>query len=89
MRRLIQWIYITFLGLYVRSHQQHIEDLEQMLSDLLDAQQTIDAEMAEVTRRLLDAHEQRDRALCTKNEWLRERKPMIDTEFPDPAPRAY
>ena len=58
MRRLIAWIYIKWLGVSVKTHDQHVADLEQMLSDLLCAEKTLNAEIAATVHQLLAAHDE-------------------------------
>ncbi len=90
MRRLINWIYAHLFGLQVKSHEQHIDDLEQMLSDLINAEKTLNAEIAATVHQLLAAHAARDDANRRRNEWLDTRSAdMIDRRLPDPAPRSY
>lgn len=90
MRRLINWIYANWFGLQVKSHKQHIDDLEQMLSDLLNADKTLNAEIAATVRQLLAAHAARDDVNKRRHEWLNTRPAdMIDRRLPDPAPRSY
>lgn len=90
MRRLINWIYANWFGLQVKSHEQHIEDLEQMLSDLINAEKTLNAEIAATVHQLLAAHAARDDANRRRHEWLDTNSAdMIDRRLPDPAPRSY
>lgn len=90
MRRLINWIYAHWFGLQVKSHEQHIEDLEQMLSDLLNAEKTLNAEIAATVHQLLAAHAARDDANRRRHEWLDTNSAdMIDRRLPDPAHRSY
>lgn len=63
MRRLIAWLYRTVFGLRLRTHDQHIADLRQMLDELYRAAQHIDAEIEVATDRLLKAKERRDAAV--------------------------
>ena len=63
MRRLIAWLYRTVFGLQLRTHDQHIADLRQMLAELYRAAQHIDAEIEVATDRLLKAKERRDAAV--------------------------
>ena len=63
MRRLIAWFYRNGLGLQVKTHDQHIADLRQMLDELYRAAQHIDAEIEVATDRLLKAKERRDAAV--------------------------
>ena len=63
MRRLIAWIYRVVFGLQVKTHDQHIADLRQMLDELYRAAQHIDAEIEVATDRLLKAKERRDAAV--------------------------
>ena len=63
MRRLIAWLYRTVFGLQLRTHDQHIADLRQMLDELCRAAQHIDAEIEVATDRLLKAKERRDAAV--------------------------
>ena len=60
MRRLISRLLDTLHGARVRAADQHIADLETMLSNLVEARETLEAEITETTRRLLIAHEVRD-----------------------------
>jgi len=62
MRRMIAWIYSAILGLQLRTHDQHIADLRQMLDELYRAAQHIDAEIEIATDRLLKAQVRRDAA---------------------------
>lgn len=62
MRRLIAWLYRTVFGLQLRTHDQHIADLRQMLDELYRAAQHIDAEIEIATDRLLKAQVRRDAA---------------------------
>ena len=63
MRRLIAWLYRTVFGLQLRTHDQHIADLRQMLDELYRAAQHSDAEIEVATDRLLKAKERRDAAV--------------------------
>ena len=63
MRCLIAWLYRTVFGLQLRTHDQHIADLRQMLDDLYRAAQHIDAEIEVATDRLLKAQVRRDAAV--------------------------
>ena len=63
MRRLIAWFYRIGLGLLVKTHDQHIADLRQMLAELYRAAQHIDAEIEVATDRLLKAQVRRDAAV--------------------------
>ena len=63
MRRLIELIYRFCFGLQVKTHDQHIADLRQMLEDLYRAAQHIDAEIEVATDRLLKAQVRRDAAV--------------------------
>lgn len=88
MRRLINWLYATLFGLQVKTHDQHIADLEQLLSQhYLDAMR-IDAEIEITTDRLLQAQSKRD-AACKRFEQVDTSLSMVDRSFPDPAPRSY
>lgn len=67
--------------------RQHIADLEQLLSNLLDAKAELDHEIDATTHRLLDANAQLDaKTLCryqiVKASW-------IDREFQDVVPHTY
>ncbi|MGL6245674.1 hypothetical protein [Pseudomonas sp.] len=55
MRRLIEWLYATVLGLRVRSHEQHIADLETRLLLLLDALAATRVEIERTAGRLIVA----------------------------------
>lgn len=61
MQRLINWLYFAFFGLRIRNQEQHIADLEQLLSDLLDDREALEDDINLVTERLLDAMITRDR----------------------------
>ena len=63
MRCLIAWLYRTVFGLQLRTHDQHIADLRQMLDELYRAAQHIDAEIEIATDRLLKAQVRRDAAV--------------------------
>ena len=63
MRRLINWIYSVIFGLQLRTHDQHIADLRQMLDGLYRSAQDIDAEIEIATDRLLKAQVRRDAAV--------------------------
>ncbi len=90
MRRLIAWIYTHWFGLQIKSHDQHIEDLEQMLSELLNAEKTLNVQIAATVRQLLAAHAARDEAKARRHEWLDTRSAdLIDRTLTDPAPRSY
>lgn len=90
MRRLIDWIYTHWFGLQVKTHDQHIEDLEQMLSDLLAAEKALNTEIAACIRQLLDAHTARDEVNKRRHEWLDTRSvDKIDRAFSDVVPRGY
>lgn len=60
MRRLIASFYAWSLGIRITTSEQHVADLEKMLSDLVSARDTIEAEIAETTRRLLAAQDAND-----------------------------
>ena len=90
MRRLMEWIYATCFGLQIKSYDQHIEDIENRLSDLLLAKHAIDIDINATTRRLLDAHAARDEVNRHRHEWIdTHRADVIDHQFPDVAPRSY
>lgn len=72
MRRLIIALISLFIGTRVRTNAQHIADLERMLSDLVTARDTIDAEIEETTRRLIAAQAGRDRLNAMRGQWIRE-----------------
>jgi len=59
MCRLISAIRIRLLKTRQRAADQHIADLEKMLSELVSARDTINAEITETTRRLLIARDVR------------------------------
>jgi len=61
MQRLINWLYFAFFGLRIRTQEQHIADLEQLLSELLDDREALEDDINMVTERLLDAMIARDR----------------------------
>ena len=63
MRRLIAWFYRIAFGLQVKTHDQHIADLRQMLDELYRAAEHIDAEIEIATDRLLKAKVRRDAAV--------------------------
>jgi hypothetical protein len=88
MRRLIAWLYATFLGLQVKTHDQHIADLEQLLEELYQAAQHIDAQIEIATDRVLQAHVRRDAAV-KRFEQVDTGTSMVDRTFPNPAPRSY
>lgn len=62
MRRLIAWLYATFIGLQVKTHDQHVADLKQLLDNLYLEAQQIDADIEIATDQLLQAHVRRDAA---------------------------
>lgn len=66
MRRLIY----ALLGIRAKTGEQHIADLEQMLSELVSARETLEGEIAETTRRLLAAQERRDEFNRKRGQWL-------------------
>lgn len=45
MRRLIAWIYAACLGLQIKTHDQHIADIEQLLMQALDEQKHLNIEI--------------------------------------------
>lgn len=59
MRRLISRLLNRLHSTRIRAAEQHIADLENMLSGLLTARDTLDAEITETTRRLLIAKDVR------------------------------
>lgn len=88
MRRLIAWIYATFIGLQVKTHDQHVADLKQLLDDLYLEAQQIDADIEIATDQLLQAQVRRD-AAALRYEQVDTRSSLVDKRFPDPAPRSY
>lgn len=92
MRRLMEALYRVFFGIRIQTHEQHIADLEAMLSRALDEQLHIDVEVTQLTQRLLDAMAHRD-ALHDIAHKRRRESDAIDwsaiDQFPDPAPRRY
>lgn len=84
MRGLINFLERTADRLRDMHNRQHIADLEQRLSDLVNARTAIDAEIETTAIRLLEAqlhHEEHQR-----------KKPYplsVDRAFPDIAPRSY
>lgn len=74
MRRLIAWLYLRVLGLRISVGQQHIADLEHMLSGLVSARDSLDGQITETIRRLLIAQERRDALALQQGTWLRESK---------------
>lgn len=88
MRRLINWIYTTFLGLRVKTHDQHVADLKQLLDDLYLEAQQIDADIEIATDQLLQAQVKRD-AAALRFEQVDTGTSLVDRRFPDPAPRSY
>lgn len=90
MRRLINWIYANWFGLQIKTNEQHIADLENMLSELLESQKLLDFEIAECVSRLLAAQEARDRINQRRGEYIDTcSADMVDRRFPDVAPRGY
>lgn len=55
MRRLIAGLYAWALGIRIMTSEQHVADLEKMLSDLVSARDSIEAQITETTRRLMIA----------------------------------
>lgn len=70
MRRLIAWIYAAWFGLQVKTNEHHIADLENALSELLEAQKLLDFDIAECVSRLLAAQEVRDRINQRRGEYI-------------------
>lgn len=66
MRRLTAWLYATFLGLQVRTNEQHIADLQDYLFELMQARHTLDQQIDSAMGQLLDATACRD-ALAKRN----------------------
>ena len=60
MRRIAHIVLAAFLRIRARANQQHVADLEKMLSDLVTARDAIEAEITETTRRLLAARQRLD-----------------------------
>lgn len=60
MRRLMSAIRIHLLKARQAAADQHVADLEKMLSDLVTARDTVDAEIIETTKRLLVAKDVRN-----------------------------
>lgn len=88
MRRLIARIYAAVLGLQVKTHDQHVADLKQLLDDLyLDAQR-IDADIEIATDQLLQAQVKRD-AAALRFEQVDTGAIAVDRRFSNPAPRSY
>lgn len=50
----------AFNRIRARANQQHVADLEKMLSDLVTARDAVEAEITETTRRLLAARQRLD-----------------------------
>lgn len=90
MRRLIAWIYAACLGLQIKTHDQHIADIEQLLMQALDEQKHLNIEIDQLTQALLDAIARRDALPLPA---LRREADAIDwssiDQFPDPATRSY
>lgn len=59
MRRLISRLLDSLHRTRIRAADQHITDLENMLSGLLTARDNLDAEITETTRRLMIANQAR------------------------------
>lgn len=89
MRRLIEWIYAAWFGIRIKTADQHIADIEQLLTQALDEQKHLNIEITQLTQALLDAMARRD-ALPLRTFPVGETEAIdwasID-QFPDPAPR--
>lgn len=88
MRRLIETIYRVFLGIRIKTADQHIADIEQLLMLALDEQKHLNIEINQLMHALLDAIARRDAIPLPA---LRRETDAIDwstvDSFPDPAPR--
>ena len=60
MRRIAHIALAAFNRIRSRANQQHVADLEKMLSDLVTARDAVEAEITETTRRLLAARQRLD-----------------------------
>lgn len=76
MQRLFARIYAAFLGLYVKTHDQHVADLKQLLDNLYLEAQQIDADIEIVTDQLLQAQVKRD-AAALRFEQVDTRTPLM------------
>lgn len=87
MRRLIARIYAAFLGLQVKTHDQHVADLKQMLADLYFDAKRIDADIEITADQLLKAQVKRD-AAARRFEQVDTGTALVDRRFPGTAPRS-
>jgi type II secretory pathway component PulJ len=93
---LVTAIAITALGLAMlyaqRDHltiaRQHVADLEQMLSNLLDARSALDVEIDAATHRLMVANLHKDHAFNRQAHSL-ERDTWIDHDLQNVIPHSY
>jgi len=87
MRCLIDWLYGLLFGIRTQTSEQHISDLEQMLSAQLEDQSQLQLEIIRTTHRLLIAHETRDE-LSRQQLAMRAAQIVsaVDREFPTPSP---
>lgn len=83
MRRLI----LALLGIRRRTSEQHIADLEKMLSDLVSARDVLENEITAATRKLLAAQETRDEYNRRLASWIREQSgaKTLPARMPPPA----
>ena len=88
MRRLIARIYAFFLGLQVKTHDQNVADLKQLLDDLYLEAQQVDADIEIATDQLLQAQVKRD-AAALRYEQVDTGASLVDRRFTAPAPRSY
>ena len=72
MRRLIALLLRPFISIRTGANARHIADLENMLSELISARDTINAEINETTCRLLQAQTVRDAIAKQRGSWIRE-----------------
>lgn len=77
MRRLIITFLLWLTIPRLRTNEQHIADLERMLSDLVSARDVLAEEIAEATRRLLAAQEVRDALNKQRGTWMRNATPSV------------
>lgn len=71
IHRLCARLYLALFGLRVLNAEQHIGDLEAMLSELTESRNAIDEEIAHCTRQLLEAQTHRDRMAHQRGQWQR------------------
>lgn len=88
MRRLTAWLYRVAFGLQIKTHEQHIADLRQMLDEQMLAAQHIDAAIEITTDRLLQSQVRRD-AAAKRFEQVDTRPSLVEQRLPDAATRSF